>query len=49
MSEASLNVVDMDNSIDFYTTILGMLLKRKDKWWSALDCGGVSVGQPVAT
>jgi predicted enzyme related to lactoylglutathione lyase len=38
------NVVDMHKSVDFYTTSLGMTLKHKDKWWSALDCGGVSVG-----
>jgi predicted enzyme related to lactoylglutathione lyase len=38
------NVVDMDKSVDFYTKSLGMTLKHKDKWWSALDCGGVSIG-----
>ena len=35
------NVRDMDKAVDFYTTVLGMKLKHKDQWWSALDCGGV--------
>ena len=39
-----LNVIDMEKSVAFYTAVLGMTLKHKDTWWSALDCGGVSVG-----
>ena len=38
------NVSNMDKAVEFYTNVLGMKLKHKDQWWSALDCGGVSVG-----
>lgn len=38
------NVRDMEQSVKFYTTVLGMKLVRQDKWWSSLDCGGVSIG-----
>ncbi len=38
------NVSNMDKAVEFYTKVLGMKLKHKDQWWSALDCGGVSVG-----
>jgi catechol-2,3-dioxygenase len=38
------NVRNMDLAVNFYSAALGMTCKHKDQWWSALDCGGVTIG-----
>lgn len=38
------NVKDMDRARAFYMEALGMKVIRADKWWSSLECGGVTVG-----
>jgi catechol 2,3-dioxygenase-like lactoylglutathione lyase family enzyme len=38
------NVSDIKRSIAFYTEALQMKLKFADDGWTALDCGGVSIG-----
>src|SRR5215813_1490127 len=38
------NVQDMDRSIFFYRDVLGLKVIQEDKYWSALDLGGVRFG-----
>ncbi len=38
------NVGDMNRAIAFYTKGLGLKVKTDNEWWTALDCGGITVG-----
>jgi catechol 2,3-dioxygenase-like lactoylglutathione lyase family enzyme len=38
------NVSNMDESVKFYSEILGMEVISKDQYWTNLSCGGVKIG-----
>ena len=38
------NVTDVAAAVDFYTQVLGMTVVSADKYWGALEIGGVSIG-----